>query len=141
MRRLILVLMVALLPFQLTWASVAFCCGHNTPTSAQHASHPPHPHPITPKIQSSQDALADSQYTTSIAPNDAVEVDEPPVAQDMVNMDCNHGHCHCPNGAILNPQTCPLSVFSSPRPMGLLNQAAHEPAAHRPERPQWQPLA
>ena len=119
MRRWLAVLLLALLPFQLTWAAVAPYCQHEA-TQAGHFGHHEHQHHATP--QGDVDGTSDA--------------DKSPLTVDL---DC--GQCH---GAFvgLNHVARPhVPPIPSARPSVPVIDGAAAGTDERPERPNWSDLA
>lgn len=120
MRRLLAIVLLALLPLQFSWAAVASYCEHETPVGARHLGHHEHPHHGETPLGADSDRSAD------------------PTA-GAIDVDCGHCHGHC-TGLLTLPDGVPGGLTTAP-PRASADEAggAHAPA--RPERPQWAPLA
>jgi hypothetical protein len=124
MRHWLCVVLLALLPFQFSWAAVAGYCTHESNTQVRHLGHHEHVH---------DDAAADSTADAAVNPADDGR------ASASIDPDC--GHCHGLGVGLLMPwdaMTGPAQVRDS----------APSTAAGRwlrvtapPDRPQWLPLA
>jgi hypothetical protein len=118
-RRLLFIVLLALLPLQFSWAAVGAYCGHAGEAPAGHpGSFCQHEHP---------------QHGDNVAVPDG---DEAPAGAEL---DCGHCHGHCS----VMPMSCaglPPAV-SVVVPGALLEKAGAPHAPSRPERPQWPPLA
>ncbi|MBC7994850.1 MAG: hypothetical protein H7Z15_16585, partial [Rhizobacter sp.] len=79
MRRLLVIVLLALLPLQFSWAAVASYCGHETEIGAGHVGHHEHEH------------HGDVSGVAADASQDA-DADKAPGAMDL---DCGHCHGHC----------------------------------------------
>lgn len=123
MKRWLLILLIALLPIQFSWAAVGAYCGDEHESSHEHALH----------AQTSEQGDA-SAY-------DEVSADSASASGfDLLDADCD-SHCH--------GHSTPLSVAA----ISLVVDSADtrwidehvaqrfQLAQLRPERPQWQPLA
>ncbi len=115
-RRLLAIVLLALLPLQFSWAAVASYCEHETSVGAGHVCHHEHPH------QANVDDGCPEGPATGAG-----------------DVDCGHCHGHC-TGLLGLPESLSgdrstATLHTSPDEAG----GAHAPA--RPERPQWAPLA
>jgi len=120
MRRFFAIILLALLPFQFTWAAVAAYCGHESGVAAQHFGHHEHQHHA--------DAGANQ-----------VDGDAAGKALSGNDLDCGHCHGNCSGMPTPLNDVKPLDVASHPgTPVeGIVRTLTHSP----PERPQWVPLA
>jgi len=126
MRRLISVLILALLPLQIGWATVASYCGHESDRAAQHFGHHEHEH------------HADSGH--------AAEFDGSKGSGDTgANLfgtsdgDCSTCHLHLADAIFLI--TAPLAGTHALSPPPQPEYRPHAVPTTPPERPQWQRLA
>lgn len=117
MRRWLVIALLALLPFQFTWAAVASHCGHETNAQAPHHGHQLH-----------GDASVDQ------GPGDVAGQ-----ALGSGDLDCDHCHGGCSAMPAPGVGLMPLAITAHPLSLaaGLVRTLAHSP----PERPQWAALA
>lgn len=128
MRRVLAIVLLALLPLQFSWAAVASYCGHETEGAAMHLGHHEHPY------HADADALAELTADASAGTDAGGE--KAPGAMDP---DCGHCHGYC--GAMLTlPAALPGGPGTVP-PSATVDDAGAAHAPTRPERPQWLPLA
>jgi hypothetical protein len=124
MRHWLCVLLLALLPFQFSWAAVTGYCTHESNTQVRHLGHHEHVH---------GDAAADATADAKANPGDDGR------ASASIDPDC--GHCHGLGVGLLMPWDAvagPAQVRDgapSTAPGRLLRVTAP------PDRPQWLPLA
>ena len=120
MRRWLAIILLAFLPFQLSWAAVASYCEHETTTEASHLGHHEHEHNADP-AEAAGGGAADQK------------------APGSVDLDC--GHCHGSCAAMPLPAAPLLPLLNTSRPVSLIDlfERAHAPTP--PERPQWLSLA
>lgn len=120
MRRWFAIALLALLPFQFTWAAVASYCGHESDAQAQHFGHHEHQHHADTTVAQDGGDFAGKTLGSS-------------------DLDC--GHCHGTCSAMPTPGDglMPLAIASHPATLdeGIMRTLSHSP----PERPQWAPLA
>jgi hypothetical protein len=123
MRRWLAILLLVVLPTQMSWAAVAAYCAHESGAAADHVGH--HDHAAHAHASSPLDAPDASSNDVDTASG--------------ADADC--GHCHGQitgmlwseeNPALKRPPSAPGAAVEFPC-------AAH--AAAQPERPQWRPLA
>lgn len=119
MRRWLAVLLLALLPVQLTWAAVAPYCQHETTQSGHFGHHEHHHHA----------AVADEADGASGA-------DKSPLTVDF---DC--GQCHGVWVGLNQVVSPPMLPTPSTRPGVPAGDGAAAGTAERPERPNWSDLA
>jgi len=122
-RRFLAIVLLAMLPLQLSWAAVASYCEHETQGTG-HFGHHEHQHHTDAGSDAGPVADAEAQGDK---------------ASGAMDLDC--GHCHGQCGVMLTlPARLPGSLSTAP-PTATIDEAggAHAPA--RPERPQWLPLA
>ncbi|MFY7916691.1 MAG: cation efflux protein, CzcI family [Rubrivivax sp.] len=120
MRRWFLILLLAVLPLQFSWAAVATYCGHETGAQAKHLGHHEH------------------QHTDQAG----VDKDSAPADQSVpAGFDFDCGHCHGTGACVPVPMDgmAPLTLAS--HPLTLVVGRLHTVAQTPPERPQWLPLA
>jgi hypothetical protein len=122
MRRWFAIILLALLPFQFTWAAVATYCGHESDAQAQHFGHHEH--------QSQHDG-------GTTAHQDSGDV----AGKTLGSSDLDCGHCHGTCSEMPSPGDglMPLAIASHLVTLdeGFVRTLTHSP----PERPQWAPLA
>lgn len=120
MRRWFAIALLALLPFQFTWAAVASYCGHESDVQAQHFGHHEHQH---------HGDAAEDQDSGNVA------------GKTLGSSDLDCGHCHGTCSAMPTPcdGLMPSAIASHPAtPVGgIVRTLTHSP----PDRPQWAPLA
>jgi hypothetical protein len=115
MRRLLLVFLLMIFPFQVSWAAASVYCAHEAAPAAVHPGH----HQLAP------DGEAGSNQQGEASPK--------------IDFDC--GDCHFTSVGI----TATTAANATPPPMlhgsvaGLVLVATMRPA--RPERPKWQRAA
>jgi hypothetical protein len=121
MRRLLVIVLLALLPLQFSWAAVGAYCQHESAQAgAAQPGHHEHRHHADPTTDAGQGDDADR-------------------AAGEIDLDCGHCHGHftamLPRGNEMpaHRSTAHASASADAKP------GAHAPA--RPERPQWAPLA
>jgi hypothetical protein len=127
-RRIFAILLLAVLPFQFSWAAVASYCGHETQIDAGHFGHHEHQH----DADASDAAGLDANVDVSLDADDG----KAPGAMDL---DC--GQCHGSSSMMLNLPSTLLGALSTAHPSITLDEAGGAHAPTRPERPQWLPLA
>jgi hypothetical protein len=127
-RRFLAIVLLALLPLQVSWAAVATYCGHDEPAGAAHFGHHEHQHHA--------DASGNAEPVADLGATTDVQGDKAPGAMDL---DC--GHCHGTFSAMLTLPSALPGVLSTAPPSVTLDEAGGAHAPTRPERPQWLPLA
>ncbi|MFN7725727.1 MAG: hypothetical protein ACK5QH_11710 [Rubrivivax sp.] len=135
MRRWFVLLMLALLPLQFSWAAVAGYCGHGGEQAEQHFGHHRHSHPAADAAH----GAAQADHLPVDVGTAEVDLGEDQPAQADLCLDC--GHCH--GGCNLMP-AAPPTLPGQPaavRPSVAPGTALPALAPQRPERPQWPPLA
>ena len=120
MRRWLAILLLALLPFQFSWAAMATYCGHESGQAAQHLGH--HEHQHAAQVSDGHDGESLDQGATG-----------------GLHFDCSHCHGACVN-------VPPVAVYMAPIILASHAAAAVEDvmrtlAQSPPERPQWLLLA
>ncbi len=117
MRRLLMILMLMLMPLQLSWAAVASYCQHETGVAASHIGHHEHEHQAN-----------------------AVEPD-PDNAKSLGTLDADCGFCHACGATIVSSirDVSQISVVS--RFATRHHDRAGSAFLSRPERPNWAALA
>lgn len=127
MRRLLTIVLLALLPFQFSWAAIASYCEHESNAGqAQHLGHHEHP------SHAHSSAPADTDIDIDI---DSVQ-DKAAAAMDA---DCGHCHGHC--AGMLFAQDPAACGVESVRPDAAVQATLNALAPTPPERPQWVALA
>lgn len=111
MRRLLVLIMLCLLPLQISWAAVANYCGHEQDKTAQHFGH-----------------HGDEHTVSSDIPDDGAQAGK---------SNPTHDHCHlsCFMG-ILSASHLPAIDFSQPS-LHCDNRFPSSLAPDKPERPKW----
>ncbi|GCL65626.1 hypothetical protein [Pseudaquabacterium pictum] len=132
MRRILAIVLLALLPLQFSWAAVASYCGHETQAGAEHFGHHDHQH----HADASNGAGLDADPTTTSDVNPDAGDGKAPGAMDL---DC--GHCHGTCSMMLNLPSALPGALSTGHRSASLDEASGAHAPTRPERPQWLPLA
>jgi hypothetical protein len=123
MRRWLAILLLVVLPTQMSWAVVAAYCAHETGAAADHVGHHDH----------AAHAHASSPLNASDASSNDVDT------ASGADADCGHCHGQC-TGMMWSEENPALKrPPSAPGPAVEIPCTAHTSA--QPERPQWQPLA
>ena len=136
-RRLLAIILLALLPIQFSWATVASYCAHET-RDAGHIGHHEHDHAHHSGASIDAGPAADLSATASATPDQTggAEGNKAPGAMDL---DC--GHCHGTFSVMLMwPLGLPGALAAAP-PSATLDETGGALAPTRPERPQWLHLA
>lgn len=128
MRRLLTIVLLALLPLQFSWAAVASYCEHEAQAGAGHFGHHDHPH--------HGDSGVDADPTVDPTADPPAKGDKPSVTMDF---DC--GHCHGQSSGMLTLSAGLPGLLAAAPPSAFSDEAGGEHSPTRPERPQWQPLA
>ena len=128
MRRLLAIVLLALLPLQFSWAAVASYCGHETQAGVEHFGHHDHQHHADASDGAGPDANLDANANAADG--------KAPGAMDL---DC--GHCHGTCSMMLNLLSALPGALSTAPPGATLDESGGAHAPTRPERPQWLPLA
>lgn len=124
MRRVLAILLLALLPIHFTWAAATAHCAHKARADAPHFSHHQNQADAGPSIYPVGDAIIDPQSYK---------------APGTTDLDC--GHCHGTCGLMVTgPPALPGALPSAP-PSATLDETGSAQAPTRPERPQWLRLA
>lgn len=133
MRRWFLVLMLAVLPAQFTWAAVSEHLGHALAAVGhiEHAHHGHHNHPSHAHPASHDPDEGDAGHSLVPEASDAADASS--------HIGCDHCHSHCVG---LLEIRSPVRAL----PLGAATPASleacwAEPAPAKPERPQWVRLA
>lgn len=123
MRRWLAILLLVLLPTQMSWAAVADYCRHEQGAGANHVGHHDH---------------ADHGHG-AVAPEPADLLDSEEGSPAPGELDCDHCHGQCA-GVLASIETPTLERLASANiPEVRHLRAAH--AADQPDRPQWRLLA
>lgn len=128
MRRILALVLLALLPLQFSWAAVASYCGHEDQDGATHFGHHEHRHHAD--TGGNAEPVADADSTSDVTGDKAT---------GAMDLECDHCHGYCSVMPTL-PSGFP-GALSTAHPSATLDQAGGGPAPTRPERPQWLPLA
>ena len=128
MRRILAIVLLALLPLQFSWAAVASYCGHEEQAGATHFGHHEHQHHA--------DTVGNAEPVADLDTTADVSGDKVPGAMDL---DCGHCHGYC-SVMLTLPSALP-GALSTAHPSANLDEAGGAHAPTRPERPQWLPLA
>ena len=128
-RRLLAIVLLALLPLQFSWAAVAPYCEHEI-TETGHFGHHLHHH------QHHADA---SSVTAPVADPGAIPEALGDKASAAVGDGCGHCHGYC--SVMPTPQAGLPDAPSTARPGGAVSEGGNAHPPSRPERPQWMPLA
>ena len=135
MRRFLAALLLALLPLQIGWASVASYCGHESGAAARHFGHHEHEHHADYAVDghgARADTSEDIDASTSADSAGGL-------LAAMADADCSACHLHLA-GAIFpptSPQASPQGLFPAPP----TEHRPHAVPTAPPERPQWPRLA
>ena len=113
-KRLLLILFVVLMPFQMAWAGAAAYCQHETePAKAKHFGHHEHRHTAS---------------------------SDKPAGKVAVDLDCSV--CHAAGASIVSLATCEAAVKRrSPHPLPLAGPPLASASAPALDRPNWLRLA
>lgn len=139
-RRFLAIVLLALLPFQFTWAALASYCGHESQASTGHFGHHDHDYVHAHHAGASSGAglAADLSAAASSTP-DVTGGADGGMAPGAMDLDC--GHCHGTCSVMLTrPLGLPGALSTAP-PRATLDETGGAHAPTRPERPQWLPLA
>ena len=110
MRRLILLVLLCLLPLQVSWAAVADYCGHEQGKTVRHFGH-----------------HVDGHEASSVVPDDERTSGQP----------IQHDHCHLVGFLAVPSASAPISCESAQRSPREDAGSCLSLAASPPERPQW----
>ena len=121
MRRWLAILLLVLLPTQMSWAAVADYCAHESGAAADHVGHHDH--------ATHGHALADAA--------DVHDADDG--ADSAADVDCGHCYGQCAGMLLRLVPSLLDRLTSTPLPVSDAGSATH--AAAQPERPQWACLA
>ncbi len=127
-RRFLVIVLLAFLPLQFSWAAVAAYCGHEEPAGATHVGHHEHQH--------HEETAGNAEPVADLDVTEEGTGEKSPGAMDL---DCSHCHGTC--GAMLTLLSGVPGALSTVRPSAALDEAGGAHAPTRPERPQWLPLA
>jgi hypothetical protein len=118
MRRCLATLLLALLPFQFSWAAVAVYCGHESESRGGHVGHHAHQH-----------ADAGDSHQAAAAEK----------ATGNLDFDCGHCHgaCMAPPAPVAAAGRASAGAQAVPGGHGIASSVSPNP----PERPQWAGLA
>lgn len=128
MRSFLTVLLLALLPLQVSFAAVAPYCGHQTQISMECVGY--HTDQQHAEATSTASPSADMGAIPSVGDGNT---------PGALNLDC--GHCHGTCGMMLNLVSELSCELSAEFPGTALDEAGGAHSQTRPERPQWWPLA
>ncbi len=128
-RRFLVIVLLALLPLQFSWAAVASYCGHETPAQAAHFGHHDHQHAVAHP----------ADLTNQADPHDTADAPPGDDTAGVLDLDCGHCHGHC--GVVFTGLPVLPAVLPATLPQASLKEAGAACAPARPERPQWRPLA
>jgi hypothetical protein len=123
MRRWLAVLLMVLLPLQLSWAVAASYCSHETGAAADHFGHHDHAGHSHVSQDADPDHPADADGTSS----------------ELSDIDCGHCHGYCAGVLEVLCDFVARADASPPPAWVAAPGAEHVPA--QPERPQWVRLA
>lgn len=132
MRRICVIVLLALLPFQFSWSAVASYCDHETQVGAGHFGHHVHQHHADTGLDIDPASTSDEVDDTSVV----AKTDKSLGATDL---DCGHCHGYC-SVMLSAPPGAPL-VFAAARPKTSLTEGGATRVPTQPERPQWSQLA
>ena len=127
MRRVLAIVLLALLPLQFSWAAVASYCEHEAEEMG-HFGHHDHQHHAD--VGGTAEPVVDPGATSDVADDRA---------SGTADADCGHCHGYC--SVMLTLQPGLPDVPSTAPPGAAANEAGNAHAPARPERPQWLPLA
>lgn len=123
MRRWLILLLLAFLPLQFSWAAVARYCGHETSAAAGHIGH--------------HDHAGHSHAAKDVDAGQAGQADG--TASGASNLDC--GHCHGHFAGMVDGVAAFAPRALAGTPPGRVDCACAEHTPAQPERPQWAALA
>ena len=129
MRRFFVILLLALLPFQFSWAAVASYCGHETQVGATHLGHHEHQH--------QEDVSFGDYLDTGLSGTDDAGANG--TAPGGTDLDCGHCHGYC-SVMLIAPPHIP-AAFSAAPPKITRDEGGASHAPTPPDRPQWSSLA
>ncbi len=116
MKRLLTILLLVLIPLQVTWAAVGVYCQHESDMVTQHIGHHTHEH----KSDSSSTDKSDS------------------TSKSVFDNDCGTCHAGCFAVLVSDQTNCFLTAKSSYSEHIKPNYSLH---GDRPDRPQWHHFA
>lgn len=126
--RILVIFLLALLPFQFTWAAVESYCGHEAQSEAVHFGHHEHEH-----------SAIGGNSAEPIADQSASADDKGDKSPGVMDVDC--GHCHGTCSAIPSATSELFGMLSLVAGHSGSDEANGVHTSARPERPQWLPLA
>lgn len=137
MHRVLAIVLLAMLPFQFSWAAVASYYGHEQ-AGAGHFGHHAHEHGHGHghEHEHPTDTGTEAEPVADLAASSAVQGDKAPGAMDL---DC--GNCHGTCSVMLTAASGVPGELATAHPRATLDEAGAAHAPTRPERPQWPPLA
>lgn len=112
MKRLLLIVLLTILPLQLSWAMVATCCQHDKATQSSHFGHPQHEH-------ETQHAEAEKQSDGNL----------------KFHADCLN--CHGMAASLVMPVIEAFPVNPMSQTYASLESHLKSISSSRPEKPQW----
>lgn len=115
MKRLLIILLLAILPLQATWAAVATCCQHEKEVAFRHVGHHEHQHEHGHEQVHSQEQQKDSSV--------------------KVHTDCLT--CHGLAAAMIMPTVDATRVEASSLVSASPDSRLKSIPSSRPEKPQW----
>jgi hypothetical protein len=123
MRRWLAILLLVVLPTQMSWAAVAAYCAHESGAAADHVGHHDH-----------------AAHAHASSPLDAPDVSSNDL-DTTSGADADCGHCHGQFTGMLWSEENPVLKRPPSAPDAAVEIPCAAHAAAQPERPQWQPLA
>jgi hypothetical protein len=135
-RRLLAIVLLALLPLQFSWAAVASYCVHGGHASSGHFGYRDHGHHVGASIDA---GLAADLTTDASSISDVTGGVEGSQAPGAMHLDC--GHCHGTCSVVLELPLGLPGALSNALPGASTSEAVSAHAPTRPERPQWLPRA
>ena len=116
MRRWFVILLLALLPLQFSWAAVAAYCGLESDAQALHLGHHEHP---------------------QAGPASVDEDPDPAVKDAAPGLELDGGHCHGSCVGLLAAVVSPTPRALTSHPVSPAEGSVRTLALNPPERPQW----
>ena len=120
MHRWFALILMALLPIQLSWAAVAAYCAHESDARVEHPGHHDHQHRADVGMQADKSSAGDK-------------------APGELDLDC--GQCHGFGQAVLFAVSILTGPADPAQPAAAVDEGDRGTAPHPPERPQWASLA
>lgn len=121
MRRFLVLILLCLLPLQISWAAVADYCGHEQEKTAQHFGHHGDEHKAFPEKSDPDKFNSDQQPG---------------------KFDLGHDHCHMSGFlGLMNEVAFHASALPAQPSLRCDERAYSSPALDKPERPKWHALA